>query len=110
MVPRLTRIASPAILLFVALLALFLALAWGGGAEAQPILDPGPVVRYGLPVAKLFVNLGGAGAIGAMVLVCFALDSARPVFTRALDVAAAAAAVVRNDRRSMSVSPLMTPC
>ena len=50
-------------------------------------------MRFGLPVAKLLVNLGGAGAIGALVLACFALDPARPEFTRALDVAAAAAAV-----------------
>ncbi len=93
MVPRLVRIAGPAILLLTALAALLASLAYGGGADAPLLVDPGAVVRYGLPIAKLFVNLGGAGAIGALVLVCFALDSAKPEFGRALDVAAGAAAV-----------------
>ncbi len=87
------RIAGPALLALVALAALFASLAYGGGAQAPLILDPGPIVNYGLPIAKLLVNLGGAGTIGALVLVCFALEPARPEFGRALDVAAAAAAL-----------------
>jgi cytochrome c oxidase assembly factor CtaG/putative copper export protein len=93
MVPRITRVASPAILLCVALLALFAALAYGGGADPLLIADTGPVTRYGLPIAKLFVNVGTSGAIGALVLSCFALDSGKPEFPRALDIAAASAAV-----------------
>ena len=77
----------------VALAALIAALAYGGGADAPLVLDPGPIVNYGLPVSQLFVNLGGAGAIGALAMACFALDSTRPEFGRALDVAAAAAAL-----------------
>jgi putative copper resistance protein D len=77
----------------VALLALFAALAYGGGADAPPVTSPGPVVLYGLPIAKLFVNLGGGIALGALVLTCFALDSGKPEVGRALDIAAAAAAV-----------------
>jgi putative copper resistance protein D len=75
----------------VALAALLAALAYGGGADAPLVLDPGPIVNYGLPISQLFVNLGGAAAIGALVIACFALDSTRPEFGRALDVAAAAA-------------------
>ncbi len=77
----------------VALAALLAALAYGGGADAPLLLNPGPVVLYGLPIATLFVNLGGAGAIGALVLACFALDPAEPEFGRALDVAAGSAAI-----------------
>lgn len=91
--PRLVRIAGPALLLLTALGALLASLAYGGGADAPLLVDPGAVVRYGLPVAKLLVNLGGAGAVGALVLACFALDSGRPEWNRALDVAAASAAV-----------------
>ena len=91
--PRAVRIAGPAILVAVALVALLGALAYGGGADAPLILSPGPIVLYGLPVATLLVNLGSAGAIGALVLTCFALDPARAEFGRALDVAAGAAAL-----------------
>jgi len=93
MVPRAVRIAGPAILVAVAFAALLAALAYGGGADAPPLIDPGPVVLYGLPFSKLLVNLGGAGAIGALVLTCFALDSAKPEFGRALDIAAGSAAL-----------------
>jgi len=92
-VPRLVRIAGPAILLLTALAALLVSLAYGGGADAPLLVDPGAAVRYGLPVSKLFVNLGGAGAVGALVLACFALDTGKPEFNRALDVAAASAGV-----------------
>lgn len=95
MVPRVVRILSPAVLLLAALLALFAALAFGG-ATAPLAVDPSGVVEvglWGIPISKLFVNLGGAGAIGSLVLVLFALDATRPEFNRALDIAAAAAAL-----------------
>ncbi|CAN5122875.1 cytochrome c oxidase assembly protein [soil metagenome] len=91
--PRLVRIAGPALILLTALAALLASLAYGGGADAPLLVDPGVVVRYGLPISKLFVNIGGAGAVGALVLACFALDSGKPEFDRALDVAAGSAAV-----------------
>ncbi len=77
----------------VALAALLAALAYGGGADAPLILNPGAGVLYGLPIATLLVNLGSAGAIGALVLTCFALDPGKPEFGRALDVAAGSAAL-----------------
>jgi len=91
--PRLLRIAGPAALVAAALVAILASLSYGGGASAPLLLDPGPVVRFGLPIAKLFVNLGLAGTIGALVLVCFALDPQRPEYARALDIAAASAAL-----------------
>lgn len=81
---RTVRIVGPALALVTAsLVALFAALAFGGGAAPQLLSDPGPVVRYGLPVAKLAVNLGAAGMIGSLVLTLFAL-SPRVLSPRAL--------------------------
>lgn len=90
--PRLVRIAGPALLLVVALLSLLVALQFGGGAVAPPLVDPGAVVRFGLPIAQLLFNLGAAGTIGALVLACFALSSTEPEFNATLDFAAGAAA------------------
>lgn len=96
--PRLVRIAGPAALLLVAVLSTLVALSFGGGATAQLLADPGPVVRWGLPIAKLLVNLGAAGTIGALVLTCFALSpgqrgsNTESEFNTALDFAAASAA------------------
>jgi putative copper resistance protein D len=86
------RIAGPALLLVVALLSLLVALNFGGGADAPPLADPGAVVRFGLPIAQLLFNLGAAGTLGSLVLVCFALDGAKPEFGASLDFAAGAAA------------------
>ncbi len=72
--PRSVRVLGPAVLLAVALLATFAGLAYGGGAAPLPIQDPGPIARFGLPVAKLLVNLGAAGMIGALVLAVWALS------------------------------------
>lgn len=68
------------------------ALRFGGGADAQLLADPGAMVRWGLPLAKLLVNLGAAGTIGALALTCFALSPSEDEFNVALDFAAASAA------------------
>ncbi|TFD47809.1 copper transporter [Cryobacterium frigoriphilum] len=91
--PRLVRLLAPAALLLVALLSTLAALAYGGGAAAQLLADPGPVVRYGLPLAKLLVNISAAGTIGALVLALFALSPKEREFNTALDFAAGSAAV-----------------
>ncbi|KQX05768.1 copper transporter [Leifsonia sp. Root1293] len=84
---------GPAVLVAAALVALIAALGYGGGAAPQALEDPGAVVRWGLPAAKLLVNLGAAGMIGALVLVCWALSPDEDEFDGALDVAAASAGV-----------------
>ncbi len=88
------RVAGPVALVVFALLAILAALAYGGAASAPALLDPGPVVRWGLPVANLFVNLSAAGMIGALVMACFALSPQKPEFDKTLDVAAASAAIM----------------
>lgn len=90
--PRVVKITGPALLLVIVALASTLwALSFGGAAAPQQVIDPGAVVRYGLPIASMFVNLGMAVTLGSLVLVCFALADG-PEFTRALDVAAGGAA------------------
>jgi cytochrome c oxidase assembly factor CtaG/putative copper export protein len=77
----------------VALAAVLVALQFGGGATPELIADPGPLVRYGLPIAKLIVNIGAAGTLGALVLAAFAMNKQSTEYSQALDVAAAASAV-----------------
>jgi cytochrome c oxidase assembly factor CtaG/putative copper export protein len=85
---------GPAVLLAVGFVMLLVGLRMAGGADAQLLQDPGPVVRYGLPVTKMIVNLGAAGVLGALVLAVYALRSDKAEFNRALDVAAGSAAVL----------------
>jgi cytochrome c oxidase assembly factor CtaG/putative copper export protein len=93
-VPRIARIAGPAVLLIVATAAMIAALAFGGGAAAPQLLDPGALVRWGLPASTLIVNLSVAGVIGALVLSCFAFSPDRDEYGKALDFAAGAAALM----------------
>lgn len=90
---RALKISGPAVLAAAALLALIFALAVGGGASAPAIDDPGVLVRFGLPVAKMAVNLSAAVTIGAILLALFAFSSERGAYSRTLDIAAAAAGV-----------------
>jgi len=92
-VPRLVRVLGPAALLLVALLSTLVALNIGGGAAAQLLADPGPVVRWGLPISKMLVNVSAAGAIGALMLAIFTLSPQKREFAVALDFAAASAAL-----------------
>jgi putative copper resistance protein D len=92
-VNRTARILGPALLVLVAFFALLASLAYGGGADAPLASDPGALSRFGLPIAKLLVNLGAAGTIGALVLASFALSATKLEFGRSLDIAAASAAV-----------------
>jgi len=91
-VPRVVRVVGPAALLFVALTAAVLALQFGGALIMQPFGDVGPVVKLGLPLSKLLVNLSVAGTIGSLALATFAFSAKKKEYSAALDVAAAAAA------------------
>ncbi|MFT4229994.1 MAG: cytochrome c oxidase assembly protein [Microbacterium sp.] len=91
--PRALRIAGPAILVASALIVLVGGLAFGGGAAPLAVRDPGAVVRWGLPVAQLLVNLGAAGMAGSLVLALFALKAGTRPFDAALDAASVSAAV-----------------
>ncbi|MCC2032708.1 cytochrome c oxidase assembly protein [Microbacterium allomyrinae] len=81
------------ILVVAALAVLVWALAFGGGAAPLAIGDPGPIARWGLPIAKLFVNLSAAGMVGALVTALFTLRAGDRDFDVALDTASISAAV-----------------
>ena len=93
MVLRIVRVVGPALLILAAFASSLAALQFGGAVVPELIADPGEVVRYGLPLAKLAVNLGAAGTLGALALSVFAFSSDSRAYTLALDVAAGAAAV-----------------
>jgi putative copper resistance protein D len=85
---------GPAALLAVAFVALLASLSYGGGANTPLAIDPGAIVRYGVPLATMLVDLSASGLIGSLVLGAFAFSWDRPEYARALDVAAASAAVL----------------
>ncbi|MBB2967594.1 cytochrome c oxidase assembly protein [Leifsonia aquatica] len=92
--PRIVRVIGPAALLVAALVSVIAGLAFGGGANAPLLADPGALVRWGLPIATLLVNLSLSGVVGALVLVCFVFAPDREEFGKALDFAAGCAAVM----------------
>lgn len=92
--PRQLRIIAPAALLAATLAALLIGLWIGGAAAPRGMLDPGVIVRYALPIARMLVNVGMAVLIGALTMAVWALAPDRPEWRTALDLAAAAAAVL----------------
>lgn len=90
---RIARVAGPAVLLLVGFVALLTALVIGGGANAALIADPGPLVRFGLPISRLVVDLSAAAAIGGLALATVGLSRSGPEWNRAIDVAAAASGI-----------------
>ncbi|MFG6444713.1 cytochrome c oxidase assembly protein [Microbacterium sp. P07] len=90
---RVFRVAGPAILVIVSVVTLVWGLAFGGGAAPLVIADAGPVIRWGLPAAKLVVNLTAAGMLGSLVLALWALPAGKRAFDAALDTASISAAV-----------------
>lgn len=87
------RLAGPVTLTVAAVVALLAGLAYGGGADPLVLGDPGPVVRWLLPITTLAVNLSAAVMIGSLVLALFALRAGEEPFETALNVASAGAAV-----------------
>ena len=56
------------------LLAVLVGLAIGGGAAALQFSDPGPVIRFGVPLAKGLMNIAMAISIGSLVFAAFATN------------------------------------
>ncbi len=90
---RTLRAVGPAILVTVALVVIVWALGFGGGAAELSLDDAGPIARWGLPVAKLIVNLAAAGMVGVLVTALFTLRPGEREFDVALDTASISAAV-----------------
>jgi len=75
------------------LVAIILGLAIGGGADPLQFSDPGPIIRYGTPIAKGLMNLAMAVAIGSLVLAAFAANDKSVVLRKLLNLAAVSAAI-----------------
>ena len=78
---------GPAGLILVALAVAAISLALGGGASPLTIGDPGPVVRWGLPIARLGFDLGASLTVGALSIAIFACSRKLPEFERAMTLA-----------------------
>lgn len=87
------RLAGLVILIAGATAGVILALVVGGAAVPPKLLDPGPVVMWGLPIVKMIANLAGAAMLGSLVLALFGLRSGTRPFDVALDTASIAAAL-----------------
>ena len=74
--------------------ALVFGLLAGGGAEPLLLVDPGPTVRWGIPLAKAFVHLGAALAVGSLMVAAFVLSRKAKAFSLALVVAACGAGLM----------------
>ena len=75
------------------LVAIILGLAIGGGADPLQFSDPGPIIRYGTPMAKGLMNLSMAIAIGSLVLAAFTANDKSVVLRKLLNLAAVSAAI-----------------
>jgi putative copper resistance protein D len=87
------RLGGIGILLAAGLVAATIALMYGGGAAPLLLQDPGPLVRWMLPLVKMVMNLAAAGMLGSLVLALFALRSGDDAFELALNTASVGAAV-----------------
>jgi putative copper resistance protein D len=74
------------------LVAIMFGLVIGGGADPLQFSDPGPLVRYGTPIAKGLMNLAMAMAIGTLVLAAFAANDKSAVLRKLLNLSAISAA------------------
>lgn len=87
------RLAALAILLAGATVGLLAALGIGGAAVPPHQLDPGPIARWGLPIAGTLSHLAAAAMLGSLVFALFALRRGTRHFGIALDTASVGAAV-----------------
>ncbi|MBO3662788.1 cytochrome c oxidase assembly protein [Microbacterium stercoris] len=92
--PRALRAVGPVILVVAAVVTAVASLAFTGAAAPLAQGDPGAIVRWGLPLTKLLVNVSGAVMAGSLVLALFALKAGEKEFDGALDVASIGAAVL----------------
>ena len=79
-----------AVVLASGLISVVVGLVLAGGADPLQFSDPGPVVRWGAPFAKLVMNFAMATTVGSLVLSAFAGNlEERSKFSRVSSGAAA---------------------
>nr|WP_314844617.1 cytochrome c oxidase assembly protein [uncultured Microbacterium sp.] len=87
------RVGGVGVLLAAGLFGAIVALIIGGGAAPLLLQDPGPFVRWAIPLVKLVMNIASAAMLGSLVLALFALRSEQKPFEVALNTASVGAAV-----------------
>lgn len=90
---QLSRVALIVVLVLGGLIAAVWGLRFGGGADVPLLVDPGALVRWGLPIDMLIVRLSSSLTLGALLLAAFALPKTHPGYERAMSVAGWSAAV-----------------
>lgn len=90
---RPSRVAPLVALLVGGILAAVWALRFGGGADVPLLVDPGALVRWGLPIDMLILRLSSSLTLGALLLAAFALPKSHPSYETTMNVAGWSAAV-----------------
>jgi cytochrome c oxidase assembly factor CtaG/putative copper export protein len=85
------RAAAGVVFVAAGLLSLMWAYRYGGGGEPGLLDKSGPLVLWGLPVAKLCFNAAAACTIGALALGTYAVPLGAPAFARVIRFARGAA-------------------
>ena len=88
-----TRFEPIALLVGAAALAAWWALVFGEGAQAPLLVDPGVLVRWGLPVSMLVLRVSSGITLGALLLAAFALPSTHKAYDSSMVLAGWSAAV-----------------
>lgn len=81
------------IFLIALLTATTIALVIGGGAKPFTLLDPGEVVRWGLPLSRSVMNVAMATTVGALVIAAFVFAEGSKQLKVVMNTAATASIV-----------------
>ena len=87
---RVAHFLSICAVVLALILGTLAALAIGGAAKASDLIDPGVIVRYGLPLVTALTQGAMAVAIGTLVFAAFALDDQSKQLRTALVLASVA--------------------
>ncbi len=90
---RKLSIATIVALIVAAVIGTIAGLLIGHAADPLVLVDPGPVIRWGIPIVKGLFNLSLATAIGSLIFAAFALGDKSPELQRTLNIAAIGAAL-----------------
>lgn len=90
---RKLSIATIVALIVAAVIGTITGLLIGHAADPLVLVDPGPVIRWGIPIVKGLFNLSLATAIGSLIFAAFALGDKSPELQRTLNIAAIGAAL-----------------
>jgi len=80
-------------LVVAALAAVLIGITIGGGADEVLILDPGPIVRWGAPIATTLSHIAAGVTLGSLAVACLALPVTSAAYERVASFASLGAGV-----------------